>query len=62
MQIEVNNFQSVLTVTFLNKSFENPTPTTWVCANRDAYDRAVNKLANMPHIEIIEQGAVHVVN
>jgi len=48
------------TIVFLNKSHENPTPTVWVCENRRVYDRSLEKLGGLKHIEIIQHGASHV--
>jgi len=60
MLIEVSDFRAVLTIVFLNKSHEGPTPTVWVCKDRDAYDRALGKLAKRPHVEVIQHGPAHV--
>lgn len=58
--IQVSAFGSVLTVVFLNKSHNPPTPTVWVCADREAFDAAKAKLAAMSHIEVIQAGPSHV--
>lgn len=48
------------TIVFLNKSFENPTPTVWVCTTKAVYDRSVASLQNLKHVEIIQNGPSHV--
>jgi len=58
--IEVHPFNACLTITFLNRSFENPTPTVWVCENKTTYDRALARLQILGHIEIVQNGASHV--
>ena len=59
--IEVSAFNTCWTITFLNKSFENPTPTVWVCPNKDAYERALEKLRSQKWIEVVQNGSSHVV-
>lgn len=58
--IEVSGFNSCWTIVFLNKSHDKPTPTVWVCVNKDAYDRALTKLAGRKWIEVVESGPSHV--
>lgn len=55
----MNAFQTMYTVTFLNKSQEDLTPTVWVCKDRDAFDRAIAKLTGLPHIKIVQDGPSH---
>ena len=57
--IEVH-FRSCWTIVFLNKSVIDPTPTVWVCMDRDVYDRSLADLLEMKHIEIIQNGPSHV--
>jgi hypothetical protein len=59
--IEVSGFSSCWTITFLNKSFENPTPTVWVCGNKDLYETSLAKLRGQKHIEIVQNGPSHAV-
>lgn len=48
------------TVTFLNKTHENPTPTVWVCTNQASYNASLSHLRAMKHIEIVQHGPSHV--
>ena len=61
-KIETSVFGSCLTIVFLNKMETPPTPTVWVCANRAAYDKALDKLRSkdMNHIELVQFGHSHV--
>ncbi len=58
--IEISPFNSVLTISFLNKSHEPRTPVVWVCVNRAAYDKALEKLAGQDWIEVVQHGNAHV--
>ena len=58
--IKTSPLGTCLTIVFLNKTHEPPTPTVWVCANREAYDRGLDKLRAMKHIEIVGHGDTHV--
>jgi hypothetical protein len=58
--ITISAFNTVWTITLRNKSMQNG-PTVWVCQSRAAYDKALADLANMPHMEVIDSGAAHVV-
>lgn len=48
------------TITFLNKSHENPTPTVWVCTNEGSYLASHKHLTALKHIEIVQAGPSHV--
>lgn len=48
--IEVSMLDTVLTITFNNKAHNPPTLVTWVCADREAYDGALVRLAEMDWI------------
>lgn len=53
-------FSACWTIVFLNRSFQNPTPTVWVCENKAVYDRSLMSLRSQKHIEIIQNGPSHV--
>lgn len=51
-----------LSIVFFNKSHAPPlTPIIHVCANREAYDKDLSRLAHSPWIEVIQSGETHVV-
>ena len=58
--IQISQFNTVYTITLRNKTMQNG-PTVWVCQSRTAYDKALQDLTAMPHMEVIEHGAAHVV-
>ena len=58
--IEVSEFDSCWTIVFLNKSHEKPTPTVWVCVNKEAMDRHLARLKSQHWIEVVESGPSHV--
>jgi hypothetical protein len=58
--ITISSLNTVWTITLRNKSMQNG-PTVWVCQSREAYDKALADLAGMPHVEVIDSGAAHVV-
>lgn len=51
---------AVLSIVFLNKAHDKPTPTVWVCQNRKVYDKSLKKLRESSHIEIVQHGLAHV--
>lgn len=58
--IEVSGFNSCWTIVFLNNSHVKPTPTVWVCVDKNAFDLALTKLAGMKWIQVVQSGASHV--
>lgn len=58
--IEVSGFGSCWTIIFLNKSHTPPTPTVWVCVDKDAMNRSLTKFAGNKWIEVVQSGASHV--
>ena len=58
--IEVSPLNSVLFISFLNRSHNPPTPVVWVCANREAYQESMRKLSEQEHIQITDFGHAHV--
>lgn len=59
-EIPVHPMGAVLTITFLNKTHVQPTPTVWVCENRDAYESGMRELLANEHIHIVQSGPSHV--
>ena len=57
--IQTSTFDTVITIVFKNKSMGD-TLVVWVCADREAYYKALDKLAAMPHVEVIQNGDSHV--
>jgi hypothetical protein len=51
---------SCLTIVFLNKSHESPTPTVWVCTNRAVYESSLRHLQGLKHVEVVQAGPSHV--
>lgn len=58
--IEVSGFDSCWTIVFLNKSHSVPTPTVWVCVDKEAMDRNLTKLKSQKWIEVVQSGPSHV--
>lgn len=58
--IEVSGFNSCWTIVFLNKSHASPTPTVWVCVDKEAMVRNVAKLKSQKWIEVVQSGPAHV--
>ena len=58
--IPVSGFNSVLTISFLNKSHVPPSPVVWVAENQAAFDKALDSLKSKKHIEITGRGPSHV--
>lgn len=54
------SLNACLTIVFLNKRHQPPTPTVWVCTTRAVYDRSVESLGKLAHIEIVQSGLSHV--
>lgn len=58
--IYVDFLNTCLSICFINKSHENPTPVVWVCSNKESFDKAIKKLNGMTWIQILTSGATHV--
>ena len=52
---------SCLTIVFINKGHDNPTPIVWVCQSRKAFDASIEQLRANDNMEIIQSGLTHVV-
>ena len=64
-QIQVSQFNTVYTITFINHSqdgMEDATPTTWVCQNKAAYERALRDLSQLWHIKVLQSGQSHFIS
>lgn len=59
-EIKIQPGNMVLTICFLNKSHDPPTPTIWVCTNQAAFDCGLTELKGMAHIQILQAGPSHV--
>ena len=63
-QIQVSEFNTVRTISFVNKSqngMGDATPIVWVCENKAAYDNAMAELSAMSHVKILDSGHSHFV-
>lgn len=49
-----------LTIVFHNNSCAPPTLVVWVCRNKEAMDKALERLKAMDHISIAQAGPSHV--
>jgi hypothetical protein len=47
---------TVLTIAFLNKAINDKTPRVWVCEDRATFDRELESLRGMAHIEVVQSG------
>ena len=63
-QINVSQFATVFTISFVNKSqngMGDATPIVWVCQSKAAYEHALTELRGMSHVKICDHGPSHFV-